>query len=228
MTDDVSSVQELEASDVSRYLSENPTFFLKHQQLLADMFLPHESGQAVSLLERQVNLLRERNIETRKRLSELLEQGQANDVLFKKTRGLILDLLASKNINDLSHKLTAYCLQEFQVDAAQFTLIANEHTHKVTHGQVLAEAEIKLTMVNLLTRSEPWSGVFRAEELAVLFGDKLNDSASAIVMPVRLNNKALGFIALGSQDVNYFTSSMDTLFLSFIAEVLAQLLPKYC
>ena len=224
------TTQELSAADVSRYLTENPTFFLKHEQLLADMFLPHASGKAVSLLERQVNLLRERNIETRTRLAEMLDQGQANDVLFKKTRGLILDILDAKQINDLAQKLMNYCLNEFQVDAAQFTLIANENTHKASSCQVLAEAEVKLTMPSILEREAAWSGVFRKDELSLLFAHGAAEKliASAIVMPIRLSDKTLAFIALGSQDANYFKSGMDTLFLSFIADVLAKLLPKYC
>jgi hypothetical protein len=209
-------------------LAENPSFFLKHQQLLADMFLPHESGKAVSLLERQVSLLRERNIETRKRLNEMLEQGQANDVLFKKTRGLILSLLDAKHINQLSEKLTDYCQNEFQVDAVQFTLIANENTHKASVCQVLAETEVQLQMSDVLSRDEALSGVFRQQELDMLFAKNSSGIASAVVMPVRLNEKTLAFIALGSDDANYFTSSMDTLFLGFIADVLAKLLPKYC
>jgi hypothetical protein len=228
MVEDVISKPTLAAEDVSRYLAANPSFFLKHQQLLADMFLPHESGKAVSLLERQVSLLRERNIETRKRLSDMLEQGQANDVLFNKTRGLILNLLDAKHINQLSENLIDYCQNEFQVDAVQFTLIANENTHKVSACQVLAEAEIQRQMGEVLNRDEALSGVFRQQELDMMFAQKSADVASAVVMPIRANNKTIAFIALGSEDANYFKSSMDTLFLGFIADVLAKLLPKYC
>jgi len=227
MSEDV-VVETLNEADVAKFLTENPTFFLKQEQLLADMFLPHASGEAVSLLERQVSILRERNIEARKRLSDILEQGQRNDVLFQKTRGLILALLETKNINDLARCLIEYCEQEFQVDAVSFTLIANADTHKATACQVLAENEIKLVMSSLLSSKEAMSGVFREEELKLMFADKSASLQSAAIMPVRANNTTLAFISLGSQDAHYFQTGIDTLFLGFIADVLARLLPKYC
>lgn len=222
------NIQELDADAVSRYLQENPTFFLTQQSLLENLSLPHESGKATSLLEHQIGLLRERNIETRKRLDEVLGLGAANDVLFKKTRNLILELLDTQQLNELSKKLVSYCQQEFQVDAVQFTLLANDNTHKVNTCQVLTEEEVKLGMANLLTRTDAWSGVFREAELSLLFADKSEGVASAVVMPIRQSGKIFGFIALGSYDAHYFQSGMDTIFLSFIADVLAKLLPKYC
>ncbi len=217
----------LSEEQVSEYLTQNPTFFLQHENVLADMFLPHASGEAVSLLERQVSLLRERNIETRKRLSEMLEQGQRNDVLFQKTRALILALLETRSMNDLAGELKRYCIDEFQVDAAELTLVANDQTHKVNQCQVLAEKEIEMAMPMLLKSKEAISGVFRTEELELLFAKSINGIESASAMPIIFENKLVAVLSLGSQDAAYFSNGMDTLFLSFIADVLARLLPKY-
>lgn len=228
MSEDVISVQALDASAVSRYLEDNPTFFLEHQQLLAELSLTHESGSATSLLERQVSLLRERNVEIRKRLNDMLEQGQVNDVLFNKTRGLILDLLETENISDLTQNLVNYCQKEFQVDAIQFTLVSSDKSHQSSACQVLSQADIDSVLPTLLTLKKSWSGVFRDDELNMLFANQSQAVTSAIIMPVCHHDKTLGFITLGSQDVNYFQSGMDTVFLSFIADVFAKLLPKYC
>ena len=62
----------LDPEQVANYLQQHPAFFVDHQDLLGDLFLPHESGPAVSLVERQVSILRERNIDMRNRLSKLL------------------------------------------------------------------------------------------------------------------------------------------------------------
>ena len=227
MTSATMEEQQLSEEQVKRYLIENPGFFINHEQLLADIALPHASGGAVSLLERQVSLLRERNIETRKRLNDLLDQGQRNDVLFNKTKSLILNLLESKQINDLVERLQAYCLAEFQVDAACFSLIATDATHKVSQCQVLAENEVKMKLPSLLASSEAVSGSFREEEFAVLFANAHDVIASAVAMPIKSDGKLIGFLALGSQDAHYFSKSMDAMFLSFIADVVARLLPRY-
>ena len=52
----------ISADDVASYLRENPDFFTDRDGLLAEMTVPHESGKAISLLERQVKILRERSI----------------------------------------------------------------------------------------------------------------------------------------------------------------------
>src|SRR5690554_3034051 len=59
------SPSQLSAAEVAEYLRQNPAFFVEHDDLLADLLIPHQSGQAVSLVERQVKLLRERNIDVR-------------------------------------------------------------------------------------------------------------------------------------------------------------------
>ncbi len=82
-----------DAEAVAAYLRAHPEFFVDHDELLAELRLPHQPGAAVSLVERQVKLLRERNIEMRHRLSQLMDVARDNDRLFDKTRRLVLDLL---------------------------------------------------------------------------------------------------------------------------------------
>jgi hypothetical protein len=220
-------ISELTGEQVASFLTENPTFFLKNEQLLTDLYLPHASGEAVSLLERQVSILRERNIDMRKRNGEMLEQGERNDVLFKKTRLLVLDLLDARSINDLATRLSAFCEKEFQVDKVDFSLVANTDTHRATQHRVLAEAEIGRSMPGLLTSRECISGTFREDELAFLFNKQQQGLKSAIVMPIYIDASIRGFLALGSNDARYFNARMDTLFLNFIGEVVARVIPRF-
>lgn len=223
----VKSDNEISADDVAQFLKDNPAFFLNNEALLADLYLPHASGDAVSLLERQVSILRERNIDMRKRVSELLENGQRNDALFLKTKNLVLELLKTKNINELMLRLKEYCLAEFQVDQVQCILVANENTHKVTNAAVIAEAEIELKFPAILNSEKSVSGAFREQELELLFNNNHHGVASAITQPIVANGKAIAFLSLGSFDAAHFKSGMDTLFLNFIADILCELIPRY-
>jgi uncharacterized protein YigA (DUF484 family) len=220
-------VTDISSEQVANFLSENPTFFLKNEHLLADLYLPHASGEAVSLLERQVSILRERNIDMRKRANELLEQGHRNDTLFQKTKSLVLDLLDAKSINDLSVRLANFCEKEFQVDKVQLSLIANPETYRATETRVVAEAEVNLQMPSLLKNNESISGVFREEEFSFLFNKQANNIQSAIVKPIFIEQKARAFLSLGSDDARYFSAGMDTLFLNFIADVLGRIIPRF-
>ena len=75
------------------FLRQSPDFFLRHPSALSELSLPHESGDAVSLIERQIDILRERNVTMRKRMNELLQAARVNDEIFAKTRPLNLALL---------------------------------------------------------------------------------------------------------------------------------------
>lgn len=221
------TLTELTPEQVAQYLTENPTFFLKHEHLLTDLYLPHASGEAVSLLERQVSLLRERNIDMRKRYNGMLEQGERNDVLFNKTRLLVINLLESKSLNDLSQRLVEYCTKEFQVDEVQFTLFSNPELYRTSQCRVVPLAEVKDTMPSLVNTPECVSGVFREDEFKFLFAGKHANIASAIVLPIHFNKNVTGILTLGSADAHYFKAGMDTLFLNFIGDVIARLLPRF-
>lgn len=221
------TLSKLSAEQVSQFLTENPTFFLKQEHLLADLYLPHASGEAVSLLERQVSILRDRNIETRKRLNDMLEQGQRNDALFQKTRALVLDMLESRSLDDLNQRLVKCCLREFQVDKVQFSLIDNPENYRNTQIRVAPSAEAEKSMPTLGKAKQCISGIFREDELQFLFAGRQSNTASAIVLPIQINHQLQAILVLGSDDAHYFKAGMDTLFLGFIGDVIARLLPRF-
>ena len=90
----------LEPEQIEAYLREHLDFFEQHHDLLAEITLPHESGVAVSLVERQVSILRERNIDMRNRLSKLLDNARDNDKLFDKSKRLVLSLIEGQDTEE--------------------------------------------------------------------------------------------------------------------------------
>lgn len=78
---------ELDAEAVVAYLRAHPTFFAEHDELLVEQRIPHQRGDSVSLVERQLTLLRDRNIEMRHRLSQLMDVARDNDRLFTRPAG---------------------------------------------------------------------------------------------------------------------------------------------
>ncbi len=88
--------------EVGRYLRNHPGFFLNNEDILAELKLAHKSGKAVSLLERQVEVLRERNMDMRNRLSPFLENAPHYDQLFAKSQSLIHGLLDASRTEGVS------------------------------------------------------------------------------------------------------------------------------
>ena len=112
-----SPAQSLEAAQIAAYLEAHPDFFVEHEELLPALRIPHRRGDTVSLVERQMKILRERNIEMRHRLSQLMDVARDNDRLFEKTRRLILALMDAASLDDLVMAVEDSLRQDFQVPA---------------------------------------------------------------------------------------------------------------
>ena len=91
------------AKEVADYLILNPNFFKEHPEVLNSIEIVHESGAAVSLIQRQVELLRTDYNTTTDRLMELLANAKNNDDIFNLTKKLILDLINARNLEAVSY-----------------------------------------------------------------------------------------------------------------------------
>lgn len=216
------SEHNLDEATVVAYLRQHPEFFVHHEELLTEITVPHESGAAISLIERQVAVLRERNIELRERLHKLLDVARENDQLFEKTRGLILALLDAKSLSQLSNALLVELRERFHSEQVSFLLFDPEQEALgAATGIRLKDAQERIP--SLVKGRRAIAGQLRRDELAFLFGDVAADVASCAVVPVTLE-RPLGLLAIGSRNPEHFKSSMDTLFITHIGDVLARLL----
>ncbi|MDD0976668.1 DUF484 family protein [Pseudomonas fontis] len=218
------STPALGAEAVAAYLRAHPRFFSEHDELLLEMHIPHQRGDSVSLVERQLKLLRERNIEMRHRLSHLMDVARDNDRLFEKTRRLILDLLDADSLEAVVMAVEDSLRQEFQVPFVSLILFSENATPV---GRWVNTAEAQQTIGALLGGGKTVSGSLREHELAFLFGEEQRkEVASSAVAP--LDYLGLhGVLAIGSRDPQHYKSSVGTLFLSYIAEVLGRVIPRF-
>src|SRR5471032_64071 len=112
---DESPSESLEAAAIAAYLEAHPDFFIEHEELLPALRIPHQRGDTISLVERQMTILRDRNIELRHRLSHLMDVARDNDRLFEKTRRLILALMDATSLEDVVIGVEDSLRQDFQV-----------------------------------------------------------------------------------------------------------------
>lgn len=218
--------KDISEEDVATYLKNNSGFFLKRDDLLLELELAHPSGQAVSLLERQVSLLRERNMDIRSRLSGLLDNARNNDQLFEKTKQLVLALIEAQGLDAIVNRFNRSLLTDFEVDFSAMTLFGNPAQHRSIMSRMVPIDTAYQQIPGLLKSNNAICGVLRPEELQFLFADQAKYIGSAAVVPLSFGNP-LGVVAIGSKDPNHFRSSMGTLFLGYIAEVLNRILPRH-
>jgi uncharacterized protein YigA (DUF484 family) len=216
--------QTVQAEQVAAFLRANPEFFVEHEELLGELRIPHQRGTTVSLVEHQVKLLRERNIEMRHRLSHLMDVARDNDRLFDKTRRLVLDLLDAASMEEVVSAVEDSLRHEFQVPFVSLILFSET---PMTVGRWVSSAEAHQAIGGLLTGGKTLCGVLRSHELAFLFGEAEREQVGSAAV-VTINHQGLhGVLAIGSPDPQHYKSSLGTLFLSYISEVLARVLPRF-
>lgn len=214
----------LSAEAVVDYLRNHPDFFEEHPDLLADISLPHASGNAISLIERQVGILRERNADLQEKLGQLMATARDNDQLFDKTKRLVLSLLEVKTLPDIIEALYESLSSDFQVSHYNLLLLGDKHALPQSQAKVVGIEEANDRIGTLLRTNRTVCGVLRAEELQLLFGDRSDEVGSAAVIPLS-QGQTFGLLALGHTDPLYYRSSMGTLYLSYIADILNRLIP---
>ncbi len=212
---------ELDAARVAEYLRQHPAFFAEHDELLPDLIIPHQRGQSVSLVERQVKLLRERNIDVRHRLNQLMEVARENDRLFEKSRRLVLGLLEAQSLDQVIASIEDSLRDDFQVPFV--SLILFSEANRFTNARCVSHAEARDAIGHLLDSGKTLSGVLRPDELQFLFGEQGKEVASTALAPIQ-HQGLHGVLALGSRDAHHYKSATGTLFLGFVADALARVL----
>jgi uncharacterized protein len=216
----------LDPEQVVAYLRDNPDFFDQQADLLAEIRLPHDSGGVVSLVERQVSVLRERNMDMRHRLSKLLDNARDNDKLFDKTKRLVLSLLEGQDMGDIIDALYYSFDKDFSIHFTSLMLFGNPDKVPSSQATIVSIAEARENIGTLLKNSRAVCGSLANKEMTFIFGQHAQEIGSVATVPL-IHGSVFGLLSIGNRDPQYYRSSMGTLFLSYIAEVLNRLLPKY-
>jgi uncharacterized protein YigA (DUF484 family) len=221
---DASNVLEaptLSAEQVAAYLASHPDFFTEHTWLLEKLYVPHQRGTTVSLVERQTSLLRERNQLLHGHLADMIDAARHNDVQFEKTKRMVLALLEAWTLDDVAVAVEESLCHDFYGDETAL-LLFSERSLESNSIRTLARAEDSLVQP-LIETNLPSCGQLSEAMNRFLFQDRAVKVQSAAVVPL-VKGDTLGLLAIGSYDPNYFQSSQGTLFLSYVGEVLSRII----
>ena len=199
----------IDPQDVEAFLRAHPNFLQDRPGLLAVLNLPHGGEGAVSLVERQVSVLRERNIASRQKLNALSEIGQENDRLLEATRKSIVALLGAADRDALGRIWVEQLRDTFQAEAGNLVWMDSD-------------SEAASVAQKLILQGDSFSGVLRPEEMAILFRTEAVEGSAAL-SPIRVAEDIIGVLAVGSHDSQRYQPEDGTLFLDYLAEVIGQL-----
>ena len=216
---------EVDEEAVASYLSATPEFFDRHAQLLARIRLPDSRGGAttVSLLERQVEVLRERNRQLERKLGEYVTVARENDTLGARVLTMARRLIASSDRATVIKTVEASLREDF--DAGESVLVLTQsNVPAVAESRFLrvvaADAPDLRSFETLFSSGKPRCGQLRDSQRDFLFGAGSVAIGSVALVPLGPKGQ-LGLLACGSNNAERFNPTMSTDFLQRIGELIA-------
>jgi uncharacterized protein YigA (DUF484 family) len=201
--------------EVARYLQDNPQFFEHHADTLAQINLPHpHGGRTISLSERQLLALREKNKELEKKLREMIAYAQDNDALQHKVHEFVVSLFAARSLAALQEMIPHLLRDIFAIPHTVLRLWQSEPPS----AEVLAFAD---------AQAQPVCLHHPAHDTAAWFGEHAAQLHSYAYLPLRGGSDTIGMLVLASEDKQRFYPEMGTVFLQRIAEAVSSALQPY-
>ena len=213
---------------VADYLRRHPGFFEDKPTLLADLRVPHTAGAAVSLVERQVTVLRERNANLQSQLDGLLQVARANDKLNALLHKFTLRMIECESLDVLLDLLSKKLRQDFSADLVAIRLLAEPKEKAPASREAFptdADA-FRGLFQRLLGGGKPYCGQLKKEQLDALFGEHAEEVSSSAVLPMGLGGE-LGMVVIGGYERDRYHTDVDTAFLQCMSEVMAAALGKH-
>jgi hypothetical protein len=203
---------------VVHYLQTHDDFFERQTDLLTSLRLPHDSGAAVSLVERQVEALRGEIERYKSRIASLLDLARENDELNKKLHRLTLALIEAVDFDEMINILEDHLHEEFRADAVELRLFSSTELRAASED---ADPQPGVAaFMRFFQQQGPVCGQLSDTQMDYLFGAQAEDVGSAALLPLR-SDDILGVLAIGSSDKQRFHADMGTEFLIQLAEVVS-------
>lgn len=215
----------LQAQDIVQYLARHVDFFEQHPQLLSQMHLPHpHDGQAISLVERQSLMLRERVKALESRVAEMVRHGQENDAIADNLVRWVRSLLSEADEAALPATLISELKQIFDVPYTGLRLWQTKPELALSDCARAVESDT-ITFANSMR--VPFCGPNVGFEAASwLERDGIVKSVALLPLRVGADPETFGMLVLGSADPDRFHSSMGTAFLEKIGELASAALAR--
>ena len=220
--------QQSEEETVAHYLQQNPEFFENHLPLLARLRLPHARGSStISLVERQVEVLRERHAALEQKLADFVTVARANDAVAEKLHRFTRRLLRAQTRQSAIEQLEASLREDFDSFHSVLVLVGEQDTVVPQRFvRLVSTDDVNLkSFESLFTSGKPRCGQARDTQREFLFAADAPDIGSVALVPLG-DHGCLGLLALGSTDRDRFHPGMSTDFLARLADLISDVLSR--
>jgi uncharacterized protein YigA (DUF484 family) len=186
--------EQIDETKIIQYLQDNPEVLMKYPDIFSALAIPHQTGAATSLVERQLKLLREENLSLKSKIDELVGIARENEELNQRFHRLALELMNTDQLHDVLAMVQDQVQTFFYTDFVCFRFLPG-----ISVDSVCGRQDEKINRE--------------------LFGPELHIGSSAMI-PL-YHTKGLGLLCLGSTSADRFGLSMGTIFLQQLGELVS-------
>jgi uncharacterized protein YigA (DUF484 family) len=214
----------MKSEEVARYLQDHPQFFEEYADLISRMVIPHpHGGRTISITERQMLSLRDKNRQLEGKLAELIGFGEENDAISEKMHRLGVAIIAAGSFRSVVHTLNFHLRDDFAIPL--FALCLWQRPAKIGElPEFVCVGEGLQTFAETL--AQPYCGSTAGFETASWFGGAAAHVRSQGLIALSNGGGAIGMLALGSEDPQRFYSGMGTLYLARLGEMASAALAR--
>jgi hypothetical protein len=218
------AAKENEEDAIAAYLQHNPDFFERHQTLLTRLRVPHaRGGSTISLVERQIEVLREKHAALESKLAELVSVARANDAIAERLHRFTRKLLRARARAEAVTLIEAGLREDFDAFHGGVLVLMGDYPDLAPQRFVRTVARDDAGLKSfdtLFTSGKPRCGQVRDTQREFLFGQDANDIGSVALVPLADKSGPVGVLALGSTDRDRFHPGMSTEFLARMADLI--------
>jgi hypothetical protein len=195
---------------VAHWLLSTPGFFERHPQLLMSIDLGSSlDGRVLSLQEKQMNVLRNKNRDLNQRTTEMLRFGMENDLTQNLMVQWLEDLCSKKTKEDVIENITGGLNSMFKVG-------------RVAYIQPSEIDEIILENLNkeIIVGTLPAEINFPSLKI-------VEEEGSFALVPLHIHEKKLGAVLFVSKDISKYTLDTGLVYLEQLGRLAAAALSRF-
>ena len=214
----------MKSEEIAQYLQDHPQFFEEHAELMSHMVIPHpHGGRTISITERQMLSLRDKNRQIESKMNELLQFGEENDSISEKMHRLGVAMIAAASFQSVLHTLNFHLRDDFSIPHVALRLWDRPADTEELPEFADVSAELQAFAETL---GQLYCGSTSGFETSSWFGEASRQVRSQALIAMRNGGGTIGMIALGSEDAQRFYAGMGTLYLERLGEMASAALAR--
>ena len=212
----------LSDTDVIHFLTEHKDFFIRHPEQLEALKVTNNNGKVTSLINHQVNVLKERNNQLKNKLNQLIGYAEENEKTMAQVFELTLQLCQISHIANVTKHFARFVKHSFDSDLFKIVVPTYDGLESSAVVKTLSadeESEFAQIFAEFIQKGKPICGRLKKSKLNFIFGKQAQKVGSSVILPIGKKAEK-GLLVFASFDESRFNPEMSTDLLARLSEIL--------